>query len=213
MAETTEKKEEPTVTVRFLKDYVVRDDSGDRYAKGQIVDFPESSANHFLHRDLAERVDQPVRANQGRRSLGNQPVTVPQQPRLRNQPFPETNISPDDMEEEGDMTATVSGRRRAIHDDGEPIFEGDMDEDGQPAGALVAPKPTTNRPSAPTGPANRHSPAAKQSQQPAARTQARQSPPKGPMPQSKQPAAGEGTDGAEKSDAEALDQGEANKPK
>ncbi len=39
--------------IRFLRDYLVKDDTGTAYKKGQVCDMVETSARHFLNRGLA----------------------------------------------------------------------------------------------------------------------------------------------------------------
>lgn len=39
--------------IRFLRDYLVKDDTGTTYKKGQVCDMVETSARHFLNRGAA----------------------------------------------------------------------------------------------------------------------------------------------------------------
>jgi len=43
-------------TIKFLEDYVVQDDVGTEYKKGQVEMFVDASANHFTSRGLAVEV-------------------------------------------------------------------------------------------------------------------------------------------------------------
>lgn len=56
----TKAAEPGTVQVRFLQDRKVKDAAGTVYKQGEVHALPADSANHFVSRGVAERVDEPT---------------------------------------------------------------------------------------------------------------------------------------------------------
>jgi hypothetical protein len=52
---------EQKVKIKFTRNYRVQDDEGKEYEAGQSVTLPESSANHFLRREVAVVDESPTK--------------------------------------------------------------------------------------------------------------------------------------------------------